>query len=88
MQPKWCKDECMRARAHTHTKYWSSKSAYTAVQETEKGEIYQSAQTEEPEPVAVSNTGVHHHQLFPEYKQHKHEPVEKGLQSNIIQSLW
>lgn len=41
-------------------------SAYHVAQGNEKGEIYQSAQTEEPEPVEVNNTGALHHQLFQE----------------------
>lgn len=42
-------------------------TAYSVGQGTEKGEIYQSAQTEELELVQASNTGALHHPLFPEH---------------------
>jgi hypothetical protein len=42
-------------------------NAYHVPQGNEKGEIYQSAQTEEPEPVEANNTEALHHQLFQEH---------------------
>lgn len=51
---------------HTHIKC-VQHSAYHVAQGNEKGEIYQSAQTAEPEPIEVNNTGALHHQLFQEH---------------------
>lgn len=79
---------CTCTHAHIHTQYnLNLKSAYSVVQEIEKGEIYPNVQIEELELVAVSNTGALHRQLFQEYWQHKHGPVKKGFQSFIIQSV-
>lgn len=58
------------------------QQAYNAVQGSDKGEIYQSAQNEELEPAAAGNTGALHHQLFQVHWQHRRGPGNESMLSN------